>query len=182
MKDEIQAACRWILENISIAELSAESLACFEENLNKMLEHRFQDHWYAADPLRGQAFRSLVVDEFVVDNILIDAGRNAGINDVQRRLKKNWRMWIDPCEVEVKFEITNQRTLLYKKERSNMKASAQPWQSSVNHKVFNSPQHYQQKTILRREDTNGMWVQDEHNEYPYRAPSPPRKTFISSLA
>jgi len=117
MKDEIFVATRWIVENVGREDLSFEILCEFESNIQTMLEERFKGHWHEREPWRGQAFRSLMVDEHSIDSLIENAAEKSGILDVHNRVRgRRWMLWIDPGEVEVKDEVTNHRTLLFRRE------------------------------------------------------------------
>jgi len=58
-----------------------------------------------------------MVDEHSIDSLIENAAEKSGILDVHNRVRgRRWMLWIDPGEVEVKDEVTNHRTLLFRRE------------------------------------------------------------------
>jgi len=130
MKDEIAVATRWITDSLVDREyLPTEALAVFENQVQLLLEERFKGHWYEREPYRGQAFRAVIVDEHSTDRLIVKAAEKSGISDLEGRLRRRWMLWVDPGEVEVKDELTNQRTLLYKRDLASKQKSTAPLSS-----------------------------------------------------
>eukprot|EP01094_Clydonella_sp_ATCC50884_P019968 TRINITY_DN401_c0_g2_i1.p1 TRINITY_DN401_c0_g2~~TRINITY_DN401_c0_g2_i1.p1 ORF type:complete len:224 (-),score=84.23 TRINITY_DN401_c0_g2_i1:275-946(-) len=106
MRSEISSAAQWWSSSLC-ESISQEAKAIFAQQLTTLLEARFLGHWYTENPIKGQAYRSLVYDpEYaVVDDALRMAAERAGIADIKQVLEKSVsagvRMWIDPDEVTV---------------------------------------------------------------------------------
>jgi len=115
MKEELNAAAKWIASNMSQRNMTPEQLASFETNLIALLSLKFAGHWYEAQPMRGQAFRAVIASEDSMDAALLLAAQQSGVVDMQTRMRKNWSMWIDPGEVEVRDDETHQSIKLYPK-------------------------------------------------------------------
>jgi len=172
MKDEIAVASRWIIDNIVEREdLPTESLVLFENQVQALLEERFKGHWYEREPFRGQAFRAVIVDEHSTDRLIVNAAEKSGIVDLERRLRRRWMLWVDPGEVEVKDEITNQRTLLYKRDIAFSSSSP-----SKHHSKPHSASIYSSYPV-----TSSAWTPSPTNARSSRATSPPRSTLAYNV-
>jgi len=119
MRQEIMIATRWIAENCLLTKdgISTEILERFEGMIQKLLEEKYKGHWYETEPYRGQAFRALSADEHCIDKTIALAAEKSGLAPVDKIFRKKWMLWVDPGEVEVKDEITNQRIVLYRKDK-----------------------------------------------------------------
>eukprot|EP01088_Endostelium_zonatum_P004188 TRINITY_DN1539_c4_g1_i1.p1 TRINITY_DN1539_c4_g1~~TRINITY_DN1539_c4_g1_i1.p1 ORF type:complete len:212 (-),score=53.67 TRINITY_DN1539_c4_g1_i1:216-851(-) len=211
MKQEIMIATKWIAENCIVTKdgISTETLERFESMIQRLLEEKYRGHWYETEPYRGQAFRALSADEHSIDKTIATAAEKSGLPEPERIFRRKWMIWVDPGEVEVKDEITNQRIVLYRKE--SMKPNSRsgrmsPTKMNVNSKQFvpssfmSMPQNTNllstavsyahqnsQKTILRRPNGNTMGrymdVNNDDVDYQdYRIPSPRESSSVSSQA
>ncbi len=65
-------------------------------------------HIISIDPDRGHAFRSILVENGRVDNVLLEAGARAKINDVRNRISTgDVSMWCSPGIIQVQYFVKN---------------------------------------------------------------------------
>lgn len=83
MKQELRAASRFWREKVSTIApgVSRTSLELFEKTLYRLLAHKYQQHWYTAEPLRGCGYRAIVC-EGSADALLAQALKVAKIFSV----------------------------------------------------------------------------------------------------
>eukprot|EP01120_Amphizonella_sp_Union-15-10_P010500 TRINITY_DN4208_c0_g1_i1.p1 TRINITY_DN4208_c0_g1~~TRINITY_DN4208_c0_g1_i1.p1 ORF type:complete len:209 (+),score=39.36 TRINITY_DN4208_c0_g1_i1:69-695(+) len=128
---EIEVAAEWWSQQIDKEQLTAEQVQLFKENFIKLLQSKFEGHWYPGEPSRGNGFRSLLCDNRNVDKIVLEAARQAYIGNILKRLgERSLIMWIDPGQVEVKFFTGHKRDqiplILYPKGNSKPAPDHQP--------------------------------------------------------
>ena len=81
----------------------------FSKTLSKILIKKFVGHWYEDEPIKGQAFRSILVDceNNFIDKVISLSARKIHWKNfnfvLKNRFKIGFQMWIDPGEVEVEF-------------------------------------------------------------------------------
>jgi hypothetical protein len=86
------------------------------------LEQRYVGHWYSEQPERGHAYRSIwfAKQNGIVDNILIQAAREAGIVNIKDRLQTDVIMWCDPGMIAVCYHnSSNKHHVIYEGSSNN---------------------------------------------------------------
>ena len=101
MKEEVAAAVvfvkRLLKRNKSMGD---ENLQTFCDHLTKVLVEKFQNHWHLEKPTKGQAFRSVHVDENgPADPVLQCAAKVSKMRYSDLNLPPEFTLWIDPREV-----------------------------------------------------------------------------------
>lgn len=68
-------------------------------------EQRYNGHWYLEQPDRGHAYRSIWFSKAngIVDSVLLEAAKEAGIVNLRDRLSTDVMMWVDPNQVCVQY-------------------------------------------------------------------------------
>lgn len=132
MLSEISSAARWWSTSLAEA-VDAPAKASFVRALLEQLQARFAGHWYVENPIKGQAYRSIVYDpEYaVVDDAILAAAEHAGIPDIRTVLAKcvssGVRMWIDPDEVTVEnVKGKAQRKVIYQGRSTSPRETTAP--------------------------------------------------------
>lgn len=106
MLHEARAAARWWTDNINKRSMDSSFThrqSVFEDKLVGLLVQRFEGHWYEDEPRRGSAYRAVVRD-LRCDPILAEAGRAAGLHDIEARLPPSTIVFINPGIVTVQRE------------------------------------------------------------------------------
>ncbi|KAM0683961.1 Protein btg1 [Mitosporidium daphniae] len=87
---------RPVLSNCSTVQIDA-----FQESLIDLLCSKFATHWDVSNPIKGNAFRSLMVSCSYVDPILQEAARRCSFEISM--FPTELTIWIDPGEVTYRF-------------------------------------------------------------------------------
>ena len=98
---ELKCAAQWWAEQLTCS-VSKEQKDVFRESLHRGIVKHCSGHWYPAEPMRGNSYRS-ISNSIRVDPLLIQAGTFARIPDVGRILPKAV-LWVDPGKVKVQGE------------------------------------------------------------------------------
>lgn len=127
MKEEIQAALQFLVSFIQrSSSMKDETIEQFRQELEKTLNERYVGHWYTGKkswvmekflqwtyctlvldkPIKGQAYRSI---EFTKENdfsdtIVNQVCRKLGINPRSLGIRQELILWIDPCEVSLRYD------------------------------------------------------------------------------
>lgn len=109
MRSEVSAAANWWSEKLRDAapHFSAEKVELFNVSLKIAMFRKFGAHWYEEEPVKGQAYRSLMITRSFVDSLLLEAAEKAKIGCIGNLLHNICRdatMWVDPRTVEVRLE------------------------------------------------------------------------------
>jgi len=132
-----------------------EQTTTFYNGFCHILANKFANHWYEENPIKGQAFRSIIVDceNGFIDNILLHCAKLSKMHNIAKRLEvafpAGFRMWIDPGEVEIEYLCNNGNDIIY----------------SIHRKVT------EPKRIQRPPSPQNF--KNSFYEYYERAPSPP---------
>ena len=106
MLTEINTGVEWWRQRIqhagSIQNIGTQQQFSHFANLaNKMLQQKYQNHWYIDQPTRGQAYRALINDESGPDPLLAQALSTAGL-PMSLFGHQDVIMWIDSGSVSVR--------------------------------------------------------------------------------
>ncbi|XP_060117290.1 protein Tob2-like [Heteronotia binoei] len=76
----------------------------FSEELEQLLERKYEGHWYPETPLRGSAYRCIWIGK-TRDSVVELAAKRSGltVEDVQDSIPAELIVWIDPFEVSYRF-------------------------------------------------------------------------------
>jgi len=121
MIPEINAAVEWLSQQMLSRRddtLSEGQVERFKYFLRSILLKKFKTHWYERTPWRGQAFRSIMHDPCrPLDPVLVDAANQAKITNLKHTLPTDgFHLWIDPGEVEIRFDESRVSHILYRSE------------------------------------------------------------------
>jgi len=105
MREEIAAAVvfltRMVKKNEDISKDKAEE---FSNHLSAVLVEKFKNHWYDDNPLKGQGYRCIRINEtHPVDPVLEQAATHSGLKYGDLNLPKELTLWVDPREVCCRF-------------------------------------------------------------------------------
>jgi len=115
MKKEIEAASWWWTSqlNVNIAPpLTKDQLLTFHKSLCGIMEEKYSGHWYADEPNRGEAFRSIMFEKNIIDNILLESAQRAKITSLRSRIKTECIMWVDPQTVKIQYSYSGPKKLI----------------------------------------------------------------------
>ncbi|XP_075047669.1 maternal B9.10 protein-like [Mixophyes fleayi] len=98
---EIEAAVTFLMKVLSLKKtLNPDQLDSLGKNLIILLSDKYQGHWYPDKPDRGQAYRCIRINSWqYVDESLLQACTQCGIDYSKIGLPKEITVWIDPFEV-----------------------------------------------------------------------------------
>ncbi|XP_041032604.1 maternal B9.10 protein-like [Carcharodon carcharias] len=101
MKDEIRAGVVFLVSLVRRrSQLHQEKIEEFGEKLTAVLYRKYQNHWYPANPSKGQAYRCIRINrKQKTDPFLLLACQDCELEYNQLRLPKEITLWIDPQEV-----------------------------------------------------------------------------------
>ena len=105
MRDEIAAAVVFITRLVKRdPQLTKEKADEFSNTLSRVLLERFHNHWYKKQPIKGQAYRCIRVNERTpIDATLERVAKQAGLSYDDLYLPSEFTLWIDPEEVICRF-------------------------------------------------------------------------------
>ena len=108
MKDEIAAAVVFITRMVKNGnQLNKEQVDEFSDKLTTALVEKFKNHWYTDNPIRGQGYRCLRLnDAFRPEPLLEKVAIECGINYSDLNLPLEMTLWVDPSEVTCRFGET----------------------------------------------------------------------------
>jgi len=121
MLEEIQTAVNYFAHLLrtdpSVSEGQIERFKFF---LRSILLKKYKGHWYEDAAWRGSGFRSIMhTTTGPLDPVLAEAATQTGIRNLQQCMpKENFHLWIDPGEVEIRFEDSRTSKILYKHDVS----------------------------------------------------------------
>ncbi|XP_078392192.1 protein BTG3-like, partial [Cetorhinus maximus] len=114
MKEEIGAGVSFLVSLVrNRSRLHQEKIEEFGEKLTAILYRKYQNHWYPANPSKGQAYRCIRINrKHKADPSLLLACQDCDLEYNQLRLPKEITLWIDPQEVCCRLLVAVSRVLL----------------------------------------------------------------------
>jgi hypothetical protein len=105
MREEIAAAVVFITRMVKKNEdVSKDKVEEFSDKLSAVLVEKFKNHWYQENPLKGQAYRCIRVNETEpIDPVLQQAAEDCGLKYKDLKLPTELTLWVDPSEVCCRF-------------------------------------------------------------------------------
>lgn len=107
MRNEIEAAARFLTQLVSQnqpANISESQLTEFRSHLIRLLEERFNDHWFPERPQKGQGYRCIRLNGFSrPDPLIHKAASETGLDYGDLKLPVEFTLWVDPLEVSCRF-------------------------------------------------------------------------------
>lgn len=103
MQEEIHAASAFLTRLVS-SQLNPMQQDIFKASLSRLMMEKFHNHWDPSQPMRGNAYRSILVTQGFIDPVLLKAAAEAELNRVESRwFPSDMVIWIDPGEVTYRF-------------------------------------------------------------------------------
>lgn len=101
MREEIAAAVVFLTRIVKKnTNLTPEQVEEFSTKLSASLLEKFKNHWYQDNPLRGQGYRCIRInDTDPVDQVLEQAAQDCGMKYKDLQLPQELTLWVDPREV-----------------------------------------------------------------------------------
>jgi len=101
MREEIAAAVVFLTQIVKKnSNLTADQVQEFSDKLSSSLVEKFKNHWYLDNPLRGQGYRCIRVnDTEPVDPVLDQAAQDCGLKYRDLLMPQELTIWVDPREV-----------------------------------------------------------------------------------
>jgi len=101
MREEIAAAVVFLTRIVKKnSHLTAEQIQEFSDRLSASLVEKFKNHWYLENPLRGQGYRCIRINETdPVDSVLDQAAQDCGLTYKDLKMPQELTLWVDPREV-----------------------------------------------------------------------------------
>lgn len=135
MRKECEAASWWVSQQLmtSFPPLSHQQIAIFQKILFQEMMQKFKGHWYEDEMDRGSAFRSILKEGRIIDTLLVRAGQQAGISNLEQRFRDDFVLWVDPSKVSVQFTKLFKRIDIYssKDEASAPAGTSKPLLKNV---------------------------------------------------
>ena len=109
MKEEIAAAVVFLTRIVKKnTNLTAEQVQEFSDKLTGSLVEKFKNHWYLDNPLRGQGYRCIRINETEpVDPVLDRAAQDCGLKYKDLRMPQELTLWVDPREVCCRYTFSS---------------------------------------------------------------------------
>lgn len=101
MREEIAAAVVFLTRIVKKnTKLTAEQVQEFSDKLSATMVEKFKNHWYSENPLKGQGYRCIRINEAdPVDPVIRQAAQDSGLSYRDLQLPSEMTLWIDPREV-----------------------------------------------------------------------------------
>ncbi|XP_002734847.1 protein BTG3-like [Saccoglossus kowalevskii] len=109
MKDEIAAAVVFLTTMVKKNQnLNKEQVDNFSDKLTAELVEKFKNHWYIDNPVKGQGYRCIRINEIhPVEPSLNRAAKECGLKYDDLKLPLELTVWVDPTEVTCRFGELN---------------------------------------------------------------------------
>jgi hypothetical protein len=201
---ETQAASLWIANHVRrVSDASDDQIVEFQEELQRQMMDKFSRHWYVRhhrfpgiqqlcsnvfhaaryedNPIRGSAFRSLLIDgeNMLIDELIEAAAKHAHISDIASLLlfTGGMRMWVDPKEVVCASERGRKSDIVVYRNGSSS-SSSPPLNSSNSSLPAVSPQSLSPPSMLASSSPHHHHHHQSHRPYSFRRfHSPPRSAY-----
>ncbi|XP_060639868.2 protein BTG3-like [Anolis sagrei] len=102
MQEEVEKGVRFLCRMVRNRneKVDKQRVERFGECLVAILCERYTGHWYPEKPLKGQAYRCIRINRNQpVDDSLLKACKDCGLEYSELKLPWEFTMWIDPGEV-----------------------------------------------------------------------------------
>ena len=121
MHTEISKAAEFLAKLLpsTITEASRDR---FRQILCLNFRQKFESHWNPENPMIGNAYRSILIHNGMIDPLLLNAAEQAGITNIARSLPLDFVIWIDPFNVSYRIGERGSICTLY--EEYNMDSAA----------------------------------------------------------
>ena len=102
MKTEVQCACAFLSRLLQSKNLPVQFADVFRNKLEDLLLERFKNHWDAANPNKGSAYRCIRINT-KMDPVVETAARVTGLANIKKYLPPEFTLWVDPDDVSYRF-------------------------------------------------------------------------------
>lgn len=102
MKTEVYCACAFFSRMLQTKNLPVQFVDVFRSKLEDLLLERFKNHWDAANPNKGSAYRCIRINK-KMDPVVEEAAKVTGLSDISKYLPAEFTMWVDPDDVSYRF-------------------------------------------------------------------------------
>jgi len=100
MHNEINTAVEFIVRLLRSSEITVAQIEVFKASLKTSLSHKFASHWSPNEPMKGNAYRSILVTQGLIDPVLAQSAKAAGLASLNKRwFPSELIIWIDPLDV-----------------------------------------------------------------------------------
>jgi hypothetical protein len=100
MNTEITQGVTFLARYLERKQIDTDQVEQFKQKLQQILERRYAGHFYKSEPLRGSAYRSIIIAHGQLDPVLLQAYQaHSGINDMAAAFPNDFILWIDPGSV-----------------------------------------------------------------------------------
>ncbi|XP_077985809.1 maternal B9.10 protein-like [Glandiceps talaboti] len=105
MKDEIAAAVVFLTRMVKNGhQLNKEQIDEFSDKLTTALVEKFKNHWYTDNPIKGQGYRCIRLNDNVrMEPLLGKVAKECSLNYSDLNLPAEMTLWVDPEEVTCRF-------------------------------------------------------------------------------
>jgi len=139
--------------------LSPDQLSKFGERLTELLCEKYSSHWDPQQPLRGNAYRSIMVTKGFIDPILLLSAKHAGVTFDPRWIPSDFIIWIDPNEVTYRIGDCGSVAFLplvyaTKAPLKPIPVSSSPAMCSTNASLSSSPTSLPPQSLLLSSNTH----------------------------
>ncbi|XP_023213680.1 protein BTG2-like [Centruroides sculpturatus] len=115
MKLEVRSAASFLTNLLRLGNsLTMVQLELFQRNLEELLRHHYQQHWFPERPCKGSGYRCLRINH-KMDPIIAKAGSACGLDEASLRqlFPNELTLWIDPKEVSYRIGENGSICVLY---------------------------------------------------------------------
>ncbi|NP_001081023.1 maternal B9.10 protein [Xenopus laevis] len=109
MKEEIAATVVFLTMLVKKhKQLSKQKIEKFAAKLTTILFAKYKNHWYAENPMKGQAFRCIRINTYqAIDAVFEKACAESNVDFNDLGLPKEMTIWVDPFEVCCRYGEKN---------------------------------------------------------------------------
>lgn len=86
MFTEITTAATFLAKYLPHKETAPESIQTFRQCLTDIMMEKFEGHWDAKRPLKGNAFRAISVFQGRLDPVVVGAAKRAGLGSAGEKV------------------------------------------------------------------------------------------------
>jgi protein Tob/BTG len=120
---ECEYASWWWTSQLNLAmspTVSYEQLHHFQKTLQRILEKKYENHWYPDCPEKGSAYRSIMFEHGIIDSVLAVSAKEARITNLRARFPTELIMWVDPGAIRIAYTHSPKKiVVLYQKSDIN---------------------------------------------------------------
>lgn len=121
MQKEIDSAVQFICGLLRARSLSLNLIEAFSTVLCEVMCKRYSGHWFPDKPSKGSAFRCMRIHDHIIDPLILEAGKKAGLSSVQllKLLPNQLTVWVDPKEVAYRIGEDGSIGIIYEESTTS---------------------------------------------------------------